>query len=159
MEPTELAVTLAPLTDVLAGLGETVAALADSQAQAERRQTLRARILLGGLAVLIAIAGSLGYISLTNRTVLAKINAVTGPKAVIAQQATSRSILLSNAVETDCRSRRQQARLPAPDTPPPPPASLPPSQLGAYFARYSCAAVTPPDVYPGVAGQPPRSSP
>lgn len=42
-------------------------------------------------------------------------------------------------VELDCRARRMQARLPAPPDP-----------------RRPCTEQTPVDVYPGVAGQPPR---
>lgn len=63
---------------------------------------------------------------------------VTGPDAQARSAAGTRDILQRNAIETDCRSRRQQVRLPAPDPARP------------------CADQTPPDVYPGIAGQPSR---
>lgn len=69
------------------------------------------------------------------------ILSVTGPEAQARSAAGTRDILLRNAIETDCRSRRQQVRLPAPDPARP------------------CADQTDPSVYPGVTGQPERGSP
>jgi hypothetical protein len=66
------------------------------------------------------------------------ILSVTGPEAQARQAAGTRDILLRNAIETDCRSRRQQVRLPAPDPTRP------------------CADQTDESVYPGVAGTPPK---
>jgi len=79
---------------------------------------------------------------------------VTGPEAQERQAAGTRLILFSNSVENDCRGRRQQARLPAPDVAPAPPPGLNPAQLAAYFDGYSCVHQTDPSVYPGVEGQP-----
>lgn len=67
---------------------------------------------------------------------LALIESVTGPDAQKRQAAGTIDILRRNAEETDCRSRRQQVRLPAPD-----PAS-------------PCVAQTDPTIYPGVSGEP-----
>lgn len=66
------------------------------------------------------------------------ILSVTGPEAAARSAAGTRDILQRNAVETDCRSRRQQVRLPAPDP------ALP------------CSEQTDPSVYPGIPGQPAR---
>lgn len=71
---------------------------------------------------------------------LALIESVTGPDAVKRQAANTVELLKRNAIqsgeEIDCRGRRQQARIPAPDP------SMP------------CVAQTDPAIYPGVAGQP-----
>ncbi len=66
---------------------------------------------------------------------------VTGPEAQARSAAGTRDILLRNAIETDCRSRRQQVRLPAPEP------------------GRSCVDQTPADVYPGVAGEPTKGAP
>lgn len=66
------------------------------------------------------------------------IKNATGPEAQARSAKSTIDILRRNAVETDCRSRRQQVRLPAPDP------SIP------------CDQQTDASVYPGVLGQPAR---
>lgn len=66
---------------------------------------------------------------------------VTGPDAQAKQAAGTIDILKRNAVELDCRSRRQQARLAAPDPARP------------------CVDQTPADVFPGIDGSPTRGAP
>lgn len=69
---------------------------------------------------------------------LALIESVTGPDAQRRQAANTIDVLKRNAEETDCRSRRQQVRLPAPES------------------TSTCVAQTPSDIYPGIAGEPSR---
>lgn len=77
---------------------------------------------------------------------LSLIESVTGPAAQARQAASTRDILLRNAIETDCRHRRSHAGIPAPETAPP---NTKPEEL----AMFSCTAQTPPDIYPSVPSQ------
>lgn len=154
MEPAlhELSVTLAKL-------GQSIDDMAADQLAAERRRNRRSIATLACAVIIALAAGVLTYVAITNRTVLDKINAVTGPDAQDRQVAGTADILRRNAIETDCRSRRQQARLPAPQDAPPPPAEVKTgSDLLRYLNQYSCVAQTPADIYPGLAGQPSKGS-
>ncbi len=174
MERADIAAALQPLVLTLTELAETVDGnsrlLIERDAErarelaervkegraAEKRQERRSHWQLGLLVLLFLVASILGVVALTNRTVLDKINSVTGPAAQARSAAATRTILLQNAAETDCRHRRAQVRLPAPDLAPPAPPTLTPAELAAWYARYSCVAQTDPSVYPGTAGQPSR---
>lgn len=176
MEQAEFTEAVQPLILTLTELADTVHQVAEEQAardaqrakeladrveegrRAERRQARRMAA-IGVLVVIVAAAvGVLLYSAFTGRTILRSVESVTGPAAQARNAAGTRDILARNAVETDCRSRRQQARVPAPDVAPRPPAGLTPAELAAYFERYSCVAQTDPSIYPGVKGEPSRGS-
>lgn len=125
MEP-----ALHELSEGLATLSVSI----DKMVKAERRRTLRS---WGTLALVIVMA----WFGITNRTILDKIDGVTGPAAQARSAAQVKDILLRNAIETDCRSRRQQVRVPAPDPAKP------------------CIVQTPLDIYPGTIGQPSKGTP
>ena len=63
--------------------------------------------------------------------VVTVLESVTGPEAQQRNAAATKDVLTRNAIEVDCRFRRQHAGLSAPDPGSP------------------CAAQTPPEVYPG----------
>lgn len=117
----------------------------------ERQRNRRSWVILACVAILAVMA-------ITNRTVLNKINAVTGPTAQDHQAVSTAALLAANQRESDCLSRRQQARLPAPAPAPAPPPGIRAKDLPRFLAPYSCVAQTPHDVYPGVAGEPARPS-
>lgn len=140
---------LRQLAAALTTVAASVDAMARDQRAAERRRNWRS----AGMAIAMCI---LLFIALTNRTVLDKINGVTGPTAIDRQAVNTASLLAGSQRETDCLSRRQQARLPAPLSAPQPPPGIRARDLAVFLAPYSCAAQTPEDVYPGVKGEPPR---
>ncbi len=67
------------------------------------------------------------------------IKTATGPEAAARSVAAIQIIKEQITSESDCLSRRQQVRLPAPENP-----------------KASCASQTDPSIYPGVVGQPSR---
>ena len=66
------------------------------------------------------------------------IYAATGPEARAKSAIATTDVIRRNVIEGDCRMRRVQARMAAPD-----PAS-------------SCESQTPENIYPGIDGEPPR---
>lgn len=146
-----------PLEGLAAALNRVAAAvdaMSRDQQAAERRRNRRSIATLACAVIIALAAGVLTYVAITNRTVLDKINAVTGPVALDRQAAATAAILRSNQIEGDCRSRRQQARLPAPQDAPFPPAGITTRDLSKFLAPYTCVAQTPADIYPGRAGEP-----
>lgn len=144
MEP-----ALHELSKVLAKLDTSIANQIAEQRAAERKRNRRSWATLACAVILVITA-------FTNRAILTKINAVTGSGARDRSAVSQANLLQLNNDEADCRSRRQQARLPAPAKPPPVPSGIKAAELGRFLAPYSCQAQTPPEVYPGVKGEPSR---
>lgn len=128
---------------------------------AEVRQKLRVRNILFCIAgVLFAImvafcsvvllglrhqASDLKAIAVSNnnngkdiKSVIDSINAATGADARARSAIATTEVIRRNVIEGDCRMRRVQARMAAPD-----PAA-------------SCESQTPANIYPGLDGEPPR---
>jgi hypothetical protein len=110
----------------------------DEGREFERKQIKRTRVILAGMTLVVLGSGALTYNAITGRTILRNVQSVTSPTAVAQQQKATAALLSNFEIELDCRSRRQQARLPAPDPSKP------------------CIAQTDPSVFPGVLGQPGR---
>lgn len=128
---------------------------AEENRKATRQQARRTGVLGVLVALLLVGVGILCFSAITGRTILRTVESVTSPQARDQQAIGTADILRRNAIETDCRSRRQQVRLPAPqDAPPPPPEVKTASDLLRYLNHYSCVAQTDPSVYPGTPGEP-----
>ncbi len=114
--------------------------------------------IIGGVALLIVLGAAAGVlwglrnqaddlekIAVSNgsngkdiKTVLDSINAATGAEARTRSAIATADVIRRNVIEGDCRMRRVQARMPAPDP------------------NHSCESQTPEFIYPGIAGEPPR---
>lgn len=95
----------------------------------------------------ITVLAAIVILAVWNRTTLSNtkdildtINSITNPNGELYRQSQLRTvgILQRNAVENDCRNRRREAGLPAPDT-------------GTPDQPQTCIQQTPPEVYPGPA--------
>lgn len=152
MEP-----ALHELSSTLADLNTAINGMVVDQRSAERRRNRRSWVTLACALIVALAAIVLTYVAITNRTVLDRINAVTGPAAIDRQAVGTAALLAGNQREGDCLSRRQQARLPAPPAAPAPPPGIKARDLPAFLAPYSCVAQTPREVYPGATGEPARA--
>ncbi len=72
------------------------------------------------------------------KNILDSINAATGADARTRSAIATADVIRRNVIEGDCRMRRVQQRLPAPDP------------------NSSCESQTPESIYPGIMGEPPR---
>lgn len=77
--------------------------------------------------------------TLTNTNdILTTVESITNPNGELYRQSQlrTRAILQDNAIENDCRNRRRNAGLTAPE-------------VGTPSAPKSCVSQTPPEIYPG----------
>ncbi len=155
MELADIAAALQPLINTLNTLARTVddnsrllverdAARAEELRQrieesrsSEKRQARRSHWTLGIATLVLVLVGLQTYNSFLNRSILREVQSVTSDSARESGREATQDLLAGLLAEGSCDSRRQQARLPAVDP-------------------GTCRKNTPPEVYPGVAGQPAR---
>ena len=89
--------------------------------------------------VVLIVLGAWNRSTMTNTNdIIETVESITNPNGELYKQSQlrTRGILQENAIENDCRNRRRNAGLPAPDT-------------GTPQAPKPCVGQTPPEIYPG----------